>query len=133
MYDQLDAMPVFYSMNMIFDILGGLFLLGEASRYPTNNLIGIAVGLIVAIIGILVLGAKKTYIDTETEKERTEDERNTMTERLDTATESLCDVALQDIHKLKLIKILTERQLAPAAKKEQLEGGESTDLMLRQG
>jgi len=116
LYDQLDAMPVFYSMNMIFNIVCGLVLLGEASRYPTSKIIGICIGLIIAVIGILVLGYKKTYIDTEEEKkkERTEDEGTEMIERLDTTNESL-DEASADTHKLKLIKILTETQQAPSA------------------
>ena len=62
LYDQLDAMPVFYSLSMIFNIICGLILLGEASRYSTGKLIGISFAVIVAVSGIFVLGAKKNYI-----------------------------------------------------------------------
>ena len=62
MYDQLDAMPVFASLSQIFNIICGLILLGEASRYKTGNLIGISFAVIVTVSGIFVLGAKKNYI-----------------------------------------------------------------------
>ena len=61
-YDQLDTMPVFMSLSLIFNIICGLILLGEASRYGTGNLIGISIAVIVSIVGIFVLGAKKNYL-----------------------------------------------------------------------
>ena len=51
-------MPVFHSMTMIFNIISGLILLGEGSRYPTGKLVGISVSVVVSCVGIFVLGAK---------------------------------------------------------------------------
>ena len=68
MYDQLDAMPVFYSLAMVFNILCGLFLLGESPRYGTGRLIGIWIAVIICVIGIFILGYKKNYIANEEAK-----------------------------------------------------------------
>ena len=55
-------MPVYYSMMMIFLVIAGLTILGEASSYPAGHLVGIAFGLIISVAGILVLGMKKTSL-----------------------------------------------------------------------
>ena len=62
MYDQLDAMPVFFSLSLVFNIICGLILLGEASRYGTGNLIGISFAVLLTVSGIFVLGAKRNYL-----------------------------------------------------------------------
>ena len=62
MYDQLDAMPVFFSLSIVSNIICGLILLGEADRYGTGNLIGISFAVLITVSGIFVLGAKKNYL-----------------------------------------------------------------------
>ena len=57
-------MPVLYSLSMVFNVVCGLLLLGEAERYPTGNLIGISFAVCVSVSGIFVLGLKKTLIAT---------------------------------------------------------------------
>ena len=64
-YDQLDAMPIYQSMNMVMGIICGLVLLGENERYSHENMIGICIAMIVIIAGIFVLGFKKTLIASE--------------------------------------------------------------------
>lgn len=66
-YDQIDAIPVFFSMNMIFNIVCGLILLGEADRYPTGNIVGISIGVVITVAGILVLGKKTNFIAKDAE------------------------------------------------------------------
>ena len=69
LYDQIDAIPVFYSTNMIFNSVCGLILLGEAARYSTGNLIGISIGVAITVAGIFVLAMKKNLIAKEGEAE----------------------------------------------------------------
>ena len=63
-------MPIFYSNCMIWEVICGLILLGEAERYSTSHLVGISIGVIVTVLGIFVLGGKKAQIAIEDEKER---------------------------------------------------------------
>ena len=70
MYDQIDAMPVFYSVCMIFEVIAGLTILDEAQRYSTSHLVGISIGVIITVIGILVLGNKKTLLAKDEEKKK---------------------------------------------------------------
>ena len=69
-------MPVFASLSTIFNIICGLILLGEASRYKTGNLIGISFAVLVTVSGIFVLGAKKNYIANAEKKEKEEATEN---------------------------------------------------------
>ena len=66
-YDQLDAMPIYQSMNMVMGIICGLVLLGEDERYSRESMIGICIAMLVTIAGIFVLGFKKTLIASEAE------------------------------------------------------------------
>ena len=59
-YDQVDTVPVYQSVSMIFEVIAGLTVLGESDRYSTSHLVGIFIGMVVATCGILVLGCKKT-------------------------------------------------------------------------
>ena len=65
-YDQLDALPIYQSMNMVMGIVCGLIILGEAERYTMESLVGISIAMLVVALGILVLGFKKTQISNET-------------------------------------------------------------------
>jgi len=47
---------------MIFEVIAGLTVLGEADRYSTSHLVGISIGMIVSVSGIFVLGCKKTEV-----------------------------------------------------------------------
>lgn len=62
-YDHLDVMPIFYSLCMIFEVIAGLTILGESDRYSAGALVGVAVGVIITVSGILILGWKKTAIE----------------------------------------------------------------------
>jgi len=62
-YDHLDAMPVYYSLCMIFLVIAGLTILGEGSEYPGANLAGISFGVVITVGGILILGSKKTSLE----------------------------------------------------------------------
>lgn len=64
-YDQLDAAPIYASMNMVMSILCGLILLGERDRYPTANFVGLIIAVVTIVAGTLVLGYKKTQIKTQ--------------------------------------------------------------------
>ena len=64
-YDQLDAMPIYQSMNMVMGIICGLVILGEDERYSGESMVGICIAMLVTIAGIFVLGFKKTLIATE--------------------------------------------------------------------
>ena len=48
---------------MIFEVIAGLTVLGEAPRYSTTDLVGITLGIIIACGGIFVLGYKKTSME----------------------------------------------------------------------
>lgn len=71
-YDQLDALPIYQSLNLVMGIICGLIILGEVERYKTANLIGIFLACIIVISGIILLGFKKTAIAT---KEKTYDDQ----------------------------------------------------------
>ena len=64
-YDQLDALPIYQSLNLVMGIICGLIILGEVERYKTANLIGIFLACIIVISGIILLGFKKTAIATK--------------------------------------------------------------------
>ena len=68
-YDQLDAMPIYQSMNMVMGIICGLVLLGEDERYSCDSMIGICIAMLVTIAGIFVLGFKKTLIASEADRQ----------------------------------------------------------------
>ena len=53
---------------MIFEVISGLTILDEAPIYSTSHLIGISIGVVITVIGILVLGNKKTLIARDGEK-----------------------------------------------------------------
>ena len=67
-YEQLDALPIYQSFNMCMTILCGLILLGEADHYTTAKLVGLSLAVLTIVIGILVLGFKKTKVSTEKRK-----------------------------------------------------------------
>ena len=117
----MDGIPVFVSTSMIFNIICGLVLLGEADRYKTSHLIGISFSVIVTIFGIFVLGYKKTYI-AEGDKQKTKGEGEQEDEQLlDTSIESAQDNAVvstsMNKHRRKLLEILCEHNATPQAVK----------------
>ena len=61
-YAQLDALPIYQSMNMVLSIICGLIMLGEADRYTTGRLFGLSICMLIIVLGILILGFKKTSI-----------------------------------------------------------------------
>ena len=61
-YDQMDALPIYQSYNLVLGIVCGLILLGEATRYSTGSLFGLFLACIVCVSGIAVLALKKTAI-----------------------------------------------------------------------
>ena len=54
-YDQLDVIPVFMSSTLVFNILGGIFILNEYSLYNRNQLIGIFISILICMAGISLL------------------------------------------------------------------------------
>ena len=46
----------------------GFLILGEAERYSTGHIIGVCIGMLVVAAGILILGYKKTAIETDSKK-----------------------------------------------------------------
>jgi len=62
-YDHLDVMPIFYSLCMIFEVIAGLTILGETDRYSAGGLVGVAIGVVITVAGILILGNKKTSVE----------------------------------------------------------------------
>jgi len=64
-YDQLDAMPIYQSYNLVLGIVCGLLILGERDRYSTGDTVGIFLACMVVIGGIFVLGFKKTAIESQ--------------------------------------------------------------------
>ena len=57
-YDQVDTVPVYQSTSMIFSVVAGLTLLGEGSEYSTGHIVGIFIGIMIAIGGIFILSMK---------------------------------------------------------------------------
>ena len=57
---------------MIFNIISGLVLLGEADRYPTGHIVGISIGVVITIAGIFVLGSKRSLLASENESKKAE-------------------------------------------------------------
>ena len=53
-YDQLDVIPTYFAMIMIWTIMFGLIIMDEASEYTSGKLAGIAVATIVCIVGIML-------------------------------------------------------------------------------
>ena len=117
MYDQLDAMPVFYSLAMVFNILCGLFLLGESPRYGTGRLIGIWIAVIICVIGIFILGYKKNYIANEEAKkdEALAAQDPDLAENLESAPSIMDNL---DKHALKMIKLLAVSSIDTEEKKD---------------
>ena len=46
----------------------GFLIRGEAERYSTGHIIGVCIGMLVVAAGILILGYKKTAIETDSKK-----------------------------------------------------------------
>lgn len=67
-YDQLDVLPIYQSFNMCISIIMGFLILGEAERYSTGHIIGVCFGMLVVAAGIMILGYKKTAIETDSKK-----------------------------------------------------------------
>ena len=61
-YDQVDTVPVYQSTSMIFSVVAGLTLLGEGSEYSTGHIVGIFIGIMIAIGGIFILSMKQTAV-----------------------------------------------------------------------
>ena len=53
---------------MCISIIMGFLILGEAERYSTGHIIGVCIGMLVVAAGILILGYKKTAIETDSKK-----------------------------------------------------------------
>ena len=53
---------------MCTGIIMGFLILGEAERYGTGHIIGVCIGMLIVAAGILILGYKKTAIETESKK-----------------------------------------------------------------
>ena len=46
----------------------GFLILGEAERYSTGHIIGVCLCMLVVAAGIMILGYKKTAIETDSKK-----------------------------------------------------------------
>ena len=57
-YDQLDVIPIFMTSLLMFNIIEGMILLDEISLYSSNQLLGIAAGIVACIIGIIIIMTK---------------------------------------------------------------------------
>ena len=53
-YDQLDVIPTYFAMIMIWTILFGLIIMDEASEYSSGKLAGIFIAAIICVIGIML-------------------------------------------------------------------------------
>ena len=67
----------------------GFLILGEAERYSTGHIIGVCIGMLVVAAGILILGYKKTAIETDSKKNDDSgvEEREMMINLVDVAEE----------------------------------------------
>ena len=67
----------------------GFLILGEAQRYSTGHIIGVCIGMLVVAAGILILGYKKTAIETDSKKNDDSgvEEREMMINLVDVAEE----------------------------------------------
>ena len=72
-YDQLDALPIYQSLNMCLSIICGLIILGESEFYSTGSLVGITIFMLVVSAGVILLGFKKTKIATAAKKNEKDD------------------------------------------------------------
>ena len=67
----------------------GFLILGEAERYSTGHIVGVCFGMLVVAAGILILGYKKTAIETDSKKkdENGVEDRELMINLLEVADE----------------------------------------------
>ena len=57
-FDQLEVMPIYMTIIMIFWMLSGMIILRESSKYTTSQFFGIFGSILVCCIGIKVLISK---------------------------------------------------------------------------
>jgi len=60
-YHQIDVMPIFESLGLIFQILAGLWLFNEIAYYSWLESLGIFGSALLIIVGIFILAAKHNY------------------------------------------------------------------------
>ena len=57
-YRQIDVVPVYESLSLLFIIVAGLVLFNESAYYTWGELMGILAGAFVIVIGIVILALK---------------------------------------------------------------------------
>ena len=135
-YDQLDTLPIYQSMNMIYTIICGLIFLNEVEDFKTIKFIILWIAIGVVVWGILLLGFKKTrLLKTEEEKisqvsaaaasqVHNDNEESKLIEENNDLAEVFEDnpIIVIDQNELKLLRMLTEQkgqQSSEVAKEEE--------------